>query len=254
VPDPVWVGSVTVRVGEFHVGIRTDDDAVLRDLHALYRDILVEDDRSDDYSISVTPAGDGPARALPCLSHGRRALLRSRSVARLTRLLDVTLAGLVPPSGNPTQTITGFSLLTQGPGALLVPSSAIAQSAVVERHAAAAGMRVADEAAVRVDLGTLEAIVVPGLSGGTSHPALQDDVVAPVGRYAIRSIIWREDEIDPDERAALAAVRLIPRVNGRGALARQEFLERIVDLARRTHPVPLRGNGSNLPAVLEPIE
>lgn len=224
---------------------------MFRSLHALYWDILVEDDRSDDYSISVAPAGDGPTRALPCLSHGRRALLRSRSVARLVRALDLTLADLAPPPESPMQTIAGFSLLTREREAVLVPTAAVAYSAVAERHAAAAGMGLADEAAVRIDLSTLEAIVRPGLSGDASLPALQDDLIAPMGRYEIRSLIWLEDEVSSDERAALAAVRLIPRVHGRGSLPRQKLLERVVDLARRSHSLPLRRNATNLPAVLE---
>lgn len=234
------------------MGIRSDDEAVLHDLRSLYSDRLVDDDRGDDYSISMTPAGDGPSRPLPCLSHGRRALLRSRSSTRLIRSLDVVLADLEPSSLHGLPTLAGFSLVTKNNGAALVPSSVASTS--VERVVAAQGLRLADEVAVRLEVGSLEAVVVPGLSGRSDHPVLQDELTTPVERYKIRTVVWTENEADLGDRPALGLIRLIPRLTDRSGLDASAYLDRMTCLATQAHSARVKTSGANLSAILASVD
>ncbi len=93
---------------------------------------------------------------------------------------------------------------------------------------------------MRLDLETLELVVLPGLSrSGRIASVGAEGLSAAPGRYKIASVNWFEDELAANERRALAATRLVSRCSGRGGLEPTQFLTQMARLAAQSRCAPL---------------
>lgn len=247
-PDPVWVGSITVRAGDFHVGIRTDDPSVLASLRAAYSEAIVDDEAVQaDYAVSTSggPVG-ATARLLPYVAHGRCPLLRSRQSRRLLRRLDLELGSLSREMGTSVQGtlgLYGMSAVVGVKGAALVPTHVVERSTATERRLREAGVGIVEDAALRLDPLRQEIVVLPGLLEEIP-PAWDDGLAVPPGRHPVAGVFWSAQEIATDERAAIALVRLLGRVDDRAELDRGTMLEGLAVLARMSSPDGLGRTGT----------
>jgi hypothetical protein len=247
VPDPVWVGSIAIRAGAYHVGLRTDDAGVLDALRSLYADRSVSDRRATaDYGISLhPPAWDADPDPLPYLAHGRRIVARAAEQAHLVRRLDLALGDLEPPPEAELPRLSGFALVTSGGRGVLVPEGAVADWSTTARVFGRLGGGVAPGSALRLDLSASEAVVLGGLSSEPPHRALDDGVSAQPGRYPIAALFWSTAEADPQEGRAAGVVRLVERIPHRGDLAPGDFLARTTHLAQLATRPPLAIDGTS---------
>ena len=227
-PEPEWLGGVELDVGDHRVGVRTDSVAVLDLVRETFDQWIVGDlATGGDFGISVERRGGAGPRLVPQLLHGRSSLLRSRSLPRLLRRLDVGLGTIAAPPGGPEVHMAAF---VRGQRAVLVPTSVAERSTGVERAVAAAGATIAEQASLRIDLAMRELVVVPGLTHPRRVPELVDGLATPPGRYTLQSICWSADQLVGDERTATSIARLAEHIDLRDVEDRQLTLEQVVAL------------------------
>ena len=149
-PDPDWVGGVELDVGDHRVGVQADSTTLLEVVREVFDPwIAGEGATIGDFGISVERRGGAGPRLIPQLLHGRSNVLRSRSLPRLLRRLDVALATIADP---PQGTSVRMAAVVRGERAALVPTAVAERSTGVERAVAAAGATIAEQAAVQIDL------------------------------------------------------------------------------------------------------
>ena len=251
-PDPAWVGGVQLDVGEHRVGVRADSPMVLDLVREVFGQWIVGDDQGgEDFGISVERRGGAGPRLIPQLLHGLSNVLRSRSLPRLLRRLDLELASLDHEVGG--SAIRGMAAIVRNDGAALVPAAVAERSTSVERRIVAAGATIGEQAALRIDLAAQEVVVLPGLTGPDLVPQLIDRLATPPGRYRVRSIAWSADQVTADERPATAVARLAELVDLSDG-DRQENLERVAALRDRLRPTPINRWDVELAAVLDTLD
>lgn len=240
-PDPDWVGGVEFDLGSHRVGVQADSTEVLELVqHVFHRWVVGDGEPRSDFGISVERRGGAGPRLMPQLLHGRANVLRSRSLPRLLRRLDIALGDLAFPADG---TAIGMAAFVRAGRAVLVPTSVAERSTGVERAVATARATIAEQAALRIDLDTQELVVVPGLTDPRPVPQLVDDLGTAPGRYALRAIVWAEEQLVADERPAAAVARLAEHVDLRDVDDRQAALEHIAGLQDRftSSAIPRRG-------------
>ncbi len=247
-PDPDWVGGVVLDVGDHRVAVQADSAEMLDAIGEVFAAWIVGDgEPSGDFGISVARRGGAGPRLVPQLLHGRSSVLRSRSLPRLLRRLDLALGELAEPR---VGTAVQMAAFVRSENAVLVPTRFAERSTGVERAVIAAGATIAEQAAVRVDLAAREIEVVPGLTEPGRVPRLVDELITPPARYALRSICWSEDELVGDERAATAVARFAERVDLDDVIDRQAALEHIAALRELFSASVLPRSGADASAAL----
>lgn len=228
-PDPVWVGSLVVRVGALHVGLRSDDPRALQALRSMYERSVVDDDRAaSDYAIRMTGAPTGAGlRIRPFVARGRCPLLRSESLPRLLRHLDLALAGLVSDAVSGTVSLNGVAAVVADRRAVLVPASLVERSSGVERTLRDAGVGIAEELGLRLDPVSGEIVVPKGLVGSTriaDATGVDDGLAVESGRHRVESVHWSRQVLGEDEHPSAALVRLLTAAEDRVGLERSALL------------------------------
>jgi hypothetical protein len=233
-PDPVWVGSIAIRLGELHVGIRSDDAAVVAAIRRLYADRIVDDDRAhEDFGISVSAPTHEGARPIPFLAHGCRPMLRSRSVPRLVRALDHHLYAIEHPIVDGVVRMHRTAAIVLGDQAVLVPEQLVARGRATDHALRERGLAVADAPSPLLDPLHATVVVPEGPAGaGGSDPA--EPILAPPGTYQLAAFHWQAHDTDADETGARALMRLLHHMRGTGGLDGQTLLEALVSLLERT--------------------
>jgi hypothetical protein len=233
-PDQVWVGSMTLRVGDFHIGFRSDDQGVLEILRSTYSDLQVDGTEAPfDYAIATYRNAEVRGqRPWPQLTHGRCPLLRSRDDRRMLRRLDAELATHVVTPAAGTTIVDGFAAIVGPGGAALVPAELTERSTDAEEQMRLAGVGIVDDGAIRLDPVNAEVVVLPGLLGDVP-PAFADSLAVAHGRGPVRRVFWSSDgEVAGDGRAVAAAV-LYQRSHSRVGLERRAMLEGLAKMADR---------------------
>jgi thiol-disulfide isomerase/thioredoxin len=215
----VWTANATYRIGDYHVGIRTDSaaaDAVVAGLLAAYR---ADDDPSVPANYSLVLGGDGDrkggrsrAKELCLLLWGNATVVRSRSARRVLLGLANHLAELVPPPELTDATVatTALALVRDGE-ALLVPGGLTGRLEQLQPRLARSGLQIVDVPRPRVDLvaGALvvpsplavDAAVLDALDDGVALGRAELPRVEP-GRYPLRAwASWALPE-QPEENGA----------------------------------------------------
>lgn len=223
--DPVWVGSITIRAGAFHVGVRTDHRPLLDQVRSAFGDRLVDDDRATtDYGLVVSARPGGGRRLRPYLSHGRCVLLRTRSHARLLRRLDLELGQLVDEPTDRSVAIHGMTALVSSGRAVLIPARTGERSTGVERVLAKQAIGLAEPVGLRLDPIAGEVIVPTGLTDDLNEMTADGLAVRP-GRYPVVGVFWLSEQHDRYERPAIALVRLLGQTGERRGMSLQEVLD-----------------------------
>ena len=167
-PDPDWVGGLELDVGDHPVGVQADSTTLLEVIREVFDPWFAGESATiGDFGISVERRGGAGPRLIPQLLHGRSNVLRSRSLPRLLRRLDVALAAIAdPPQGASVR----MAAVVHGERAALVPTAVAERSTAVERAVAAAGATIAEQAAVQIDLAAQVLVVRPGLTHPPPRP------------------------------------------------------------------------------------
>ncbi len=204
-----------------------------------------------DFGLSIDRRGGRGPRLIPALLRGRSTLLKSRSLARLYRRLNIELGALVDDEEATTVGLSGFAAIVRGGSATLVPTSLAERSSDVERAVAAGGAGIAEAAAIRLDLRQQQIVVASGLVAESA--LLVDDIAVAPGRYELRSIFWPEGQVADDEPPLAAVARMAESVALDDADDRRRALEHIVAMRERFDPRPIPRWGSDLSAVLDTL-
>lgn len=220
---------MVVRVGEFHVGVRTDDHGALEALRSAYVDLTVDDDRAvGDYAIRMTGVSpDARLRARPFVARGRCPRLRSESLARLIRYLDLELACLISRPESGTVALHGFAALVLDGRAALVPASVVERSSAIDDMLGSAGVGVAEELGLRLDPVRGEIVVSEGLVGASRVAEAtggDDGLAVEDGRHRVQSVHWSRHALGEDEHPSAALVRLLTAAEDRVELDRGALL------------------------------
>lgn len=232
----------------YHIGIRSDDEAVLSRLRERFQGHLVSTRKArSDFSIVARSSDHGAQRTVPYLHHGKCPILRSRSIDRLINQLDVSFGLLGQQSFPGTVKVVGLSALVRGDSAALVPSDVVERVTAVERTVRSARARIADASGIRLDPMEATIRVLPGLTGVGSGP---DSIVALPGEYRLLGTFWLDDDVAPDERRSVKTVRLMRCVAELGGFDPQVLLEAVANLSDLSSPTGLLAGGRN---VAEPL-
>lgn len=220
---------MVVRVGEFHVGVRTDDHGALEALRSAYVDLTVDDDRAvGDYAIRMTGMSpDARLRARPSVARGRCTRLRSESLPRLIRQFDLELACLIARPEPGTVALHGVAALVLNGWAALVPASVVERSSAVERVLRSAGVGIVEELGLRLDPVRREIVVSEGLVGASriaDATGGDDGLAVEDGRHRVRSVHWSRHALGEDEHPSAALVRLLTATEDRADLGRSALL------------------------------
>lgn len=158
-----WRGTRAFALGEYHVGVRYDDDATARVLDRFFADARVDDPSvPDNYAVALggtpTTRGAGASRSLKLLVQGGTQLVRSRSGARvLAALLQYVSADLEHAA--PSLARVNATAVVRDNAALLLPSGLVAHLKRLQPRLARAGMALVDTPRVLLDLETRELVV-----------------------------------------------------------------------------------------------
>lgn len=231
-----------MRAGDFHVGVRTDDAALLETLRDTYTSHLREDRRArDDFGLVIGASESRGIREVPHLAHGKQQLLRSRSTMRLVRRLDLELATLVGHKPAGTVALRGLAAIVGSKRAALVPSSVAQRSSAVERAITRAGAAVAEDAGLRLDPLTGELLVPAGLTGCAAADG--DPLAVVPGRYPVGGMFWFGRDHAVDERPATGLVRLLSHVHEPVGLSHGQTLRGLATMRGTfsAHPLAVTG-------------
>jgi hypothetical protein len=248
-----WAGVAAFALGEFHVGIRYNNEETAALLDRLFPDARVEDPKvQDNYSVALYPPASGTARELNLLVRSGLQLVRSRAAARVLRaLLGHLSADLYDPDPALLQA-DGLAVVDGEGEAVVLPSVLRNMWSVVAPRLGPLGLQVVDRPSISIDTGKAQLVVhepvVPhdaavlegvdvGVRLGSELPA-----VAP-GRYPLR--VWvvatEERPAGPLSQAAAVAqsVGLVTRVPGL-----QRVLDQLAELFVQTEGYGLRYQGA----------
>ena len=146
----MWIGSYTVTLGSWDLGVRVDDAAVQEFLLAELGGALhASESPPPGYAVVTTNAGsNGVGRELPSLRFGHSTVFRSRSLMRLAQaLVNHLLSYLEPPSGSLR---LRTAAVARGERAVLLPDAVI-WAAGRERQLDRFGLAPFDSPVVDVD-------------------------------------------------------------------------------------------------------
>lgn len=230
---------MTLAVGDFELGLGSDDPETFERLRRLYDPWVVESGPTGARTTAglgiriPRRSGTGPLE-LPAVVHGDVALLTTHRVARLFRRVDVELGRIAAHDGSPRHLtkLSQFTAVVSAEGAMLVPLAFTNRTSAFERLLASNGLAVSEFSGTDVDLETLEIVIHGGLAGELPPGVLDDPVVATPGRYPLRGIVVDDHRIDPGGPRGPLLVRLVECVAEPGALDEQMRLERLAELAR----------------------
>ena len=172
----------------------------------------------------------------------------SRSIARLLRRLDLALGetdGVGDVAG-----VLGIGAIVFAGRATLVPVGLTERSTAVERAVAAAAGGIAEEAAIGLDLSTLDVVIHGGLIGPLGVAPMIDDLVVPPGRYPISSVVWSENLVALDDRRAHGVARLAELICRPASLDAGTFLQRLDQLSKHIADETVPARGSDVGVVL----
>ncbi|MET0728072.1 MAG: PqqD family protein [Acidimicrobiales bacterium] len=229
-PKPSWIGSITVRAGEFNVGLSADDQDVLASLRSSYVGSVVDDDDRTglDYGISLAAPARAGARPIPFLAHSCAPQVRSQSVARLLRSQDAHLAALARPSVDGALGLLRMAAVVRGGAAVLVPQVLLERGPIIERTLREHDLAVADSPAALLDPDARAVTVREPF--GVDTWSTRDALIAAPGTYSLVRVFWLDGDAGADETPARALGRMMRHVTDFGGLEPQATLEALAGL------------------------
>lgn len=189
-------------------------------------------------------APDAGLRLRPFVAHGRCPLLRSESLPRLLRYLDLELAGLISEPEPGTVSLHGVAALVADGRAALVPASLVERSSGVERTLRDAGVGIAEELGLRLDPVAAEIVVPAGLAGPSRRAELDDGLSVEPGRRRVVAVFWSRHELGEDEHPSAALVRLLTASEDRVELERGALLRGLAAMRPTFSPHRLGDRGT----------
>jgi peroxiredoxin len=244
-----WQGTRAYALGDYHVGIRYDDDATAGVLDRLFDGARVHDRRApDNYSVALggtsTTKGAGTSRSLKLLVHGSSQLVRSRSGGRVVNaLLQYLSADLSEP--DPSLARVSATAMVRDGEAILLPAGLVDFVKQLQPRLARIGVSIVDTPRTLLDVGARELVLpeptVPydaaviaelddGVKLGRERPWIRP------GRYPLTTwLLTRgEDHVGPLS-PAVAVTSAIPTLFDLDDLKGE--VERLADLFTAVRPV-----------------
>jgi peroxiredoxin len=207
-----WDGTRAYALGEYHVGIRYDDDTTAEVLDRLFAGARVKDRRvPDNYSVALggtkTTKGAGASRSLKLLVHGSRQLVRSRSGGRVLQALLQYLSADLDADDSKLVRVHATAMVRDG-DAVLVPAGLVDHVKQLQPRLAKIGASIVDTPRTLLDVPAGELVVpeptVPhdasviaeldaGVKLGNELPWVRP------GRYPLRAwlLVRSPDQIGP---------------------------------------------------------
>lgn len=222
----MWVGSFTITVGEYLIGIGADDAATLDHLRTLFeRHLHSSDDDSVDFGVSSSPQRS-VGNPLHILWRGDNVVRRSRSVERLIHFLDHTVGQFTRDRVTGRAEIREMTALTYGDRVVLASNELAHRSTAVEQSAIRRGLRLVSSPAIALDADIARVVVHPTLTGSQTP----EGATAP-GEYELAGIYWSANDSARGHGPSSDVVRLVGRLDLRPAGDNQQLLERLADIA-----------------------
>ena len=191
------------RLGDFHVGIRSNSESTSATLDALFDRARVRDTRApDNYSVALYGDAGGGSRQLNLLMQGSRQLVRSRSTARVLRALLWRLSEDVEAVELDTGRIrVQATAALRGVDAILLPPALYQWAKQLQPRFARVEIALADVPYPEIDLATGELVipepaiahgndVLDGIDAGVrlgSEPAARASRSLPAHRVVLRA-------------------------------------------------------------------
>ena len=212
----VWAASCTIRVGEYHIGVRTSTLDVHLALTSAMSEHLVEDpDAPRSYAIHASEPTLDRARPMYRLYHNCNHVFTTPSLERAVAVLAAHLEWYRDRSGGVRSSwleLDTVALVGDG-SALLAPWILPYKFPEVELRARRAGRRLLEGRSVLVDPTTAEVIVPPlrlvsasGASPGTDVRTDALDAATPAGRYPVSGWVFLAARSEPTRMSRARAV------------------------------------------------
>lgn len=156
----VWAASSTYRIGQLHIGVRTDSEWLDGVVAAALADYLVPGlDAPPNFSLVIPRAeADRSAKGLNMLYEGHTNLVRSRYPTRVLRALFQHLAKYLPAPSDELLRVSSLALIRNGE-AILVPRSITTWMDQLAPRLNRAGWQFVDHPWSKLDLESAELVV-----------------------------------------------------------------------------------------------
>jgi hypothetical protein len=187
----VWAATTAVRVGDYHIGVRSSTPAVREALEAALNTHVVEDPRAPASHAIHVPTDLAPgARPVYRVFEECTPVFVTSSLTRAIGVLAGYLADYLPrPSVTSSTVDLDAAALIQGVAAVVVPWQIPYLEPGTEQRLRRSGSRILESRRVRVDTATAEIVVPPSplISAG---PLSGTDAATGPGRYRCRGWIF----------------------------------------------------------------
>lgn len=179
----VWAATTVVRVGEFHVGIRSSTPAVREALESAFTSHLVDDPHAPASHAIHAPDDLAPgSRPVYRVFEECSPAFVTPSLDRAIAVLAGYLSDYLPAEGAPATVVDVEAAAVIGErSAVVIPWQIPYLEPAGERTLRRAGARVLERRRIRIDTATAELVVTPGLSLSELDPA----AVSSSGRLPI---------------------------------------------------------------------
>ena len=238
----MWHASYLAAIGDWHVGIRSDDPDVTRHLELLLGDVLTESTEPPSGYAVVTQPRTAGRRAQPLgeLRHGPQVVLCSRYPSRLA----AAAASHVLALGHSHQPVLrlAFSLVARDAVGIMVHPSLL-RTPGLEPLLVRAGWDVTDAPEIAVSTDEVPVVDVISWLSGRSETTTD--------RVTLRSMLLPHSEFDHGGSRS-AALAFLMASSPPSALPPQAHLDRAARLARQL--VELPGTGTAPRAVAAALE
>jgi hypothetical protein len=246
-PGTAWEGTLGVRVGSYHIGIRYNSGETAEVLRRLFTGSTVDDPRvPDNYAVALHPPG-GRSRELDLLVKGANQMVRSRSRSRVMRALLGHLSSDLTPRDPALLHVASTAAVRDGTDGLLLPAGLVAWVKQLQPRLSRRGIQLVDLPWSTIDPATHE-LVVPEPT--VDHdPTVLDDfaddrlgselpAVRP-GRYPLKAWFLLMPRAEGDAAAeALTASGLVAAAAGTLLATKEEFATALQHAALIAAAVP----------------
>ena len=224
----VWAATCTIRVGEYHIGVRSSTQAVHRTLTSAVEPHLVDDPNAPlSYAIHETSPGLKHARPVYRIYHDCNHVFTARTVERAVAVVAAHLEWYRsrPPQDSGRLLELDVVAFVDGESALLAPWFLPYKVPEVEIRARKIGRHLVEGRSVLVDPETTEVVVPPvTLLSGPSVEREQAKTGGPASA------------LTPPGRWPIAAWLFLPHRGMDGEMSRGQAVARAMGVTYRHQP------------------
>ena len=206
----VWAATTALRVGDYHIGIRSSSPALDAWVRTTFAEHVVDDpDVPPNYSLKISDEPGQAIKDLSLLYRGCRLVSSARDPVRVVQALLALLAELEDTQRNPRLPRLEAAAVVDGRDAVIIPAQVRLGTPELDRRLRGRGLELVDAMTVAFDPSTWELVVPPCRLVPDEARALaawsDRDVASGVATGRYRVLAWAFSQHPLPSRAAAVA-------------------------------------------------